>query len=366
MVLLVALGGAPDAALSAAQSPAAPSRPASELLSVELLVPGGGRLAWSAQGDRIAYDKAGPDGLYDLYVQDLESTYERCLTCTMPDFKKAHALNPDWHPSGGYLVFQAQQQAKSLRLGAEELATPQRSVHSDLWLVRTDGVDYWRITRLAEIGSAVLDPHFSYEGDKLVWSERTASRSGAWGSWRLRTGEVGFGRGVPRLSKLAVPWLPSQPGLVVAHGFLADDLGFLVSAQIGGDGSSRGLDIYRLDGKAGGVERLTRSRHGLDEYARIAPRNGLVAFTSDAELATGAQPISELWLMRSDGGDKRALTAFNHADNAPTWVGDFAWSPTGDRILAQVLRGRGERQEAIYLLHLSATLARSTDGSRVP
>ena len=48
---------------------------------VRLLKAGGGRLDWSRQGDRLAFDQAGPDGLYDVYLMSAEGTAETCLTC---------------------------------------------------------------------------------------------------------------------------------------------------------------------------------------------------------------------------------------------------------------------------------------------
>lgn len=333
---------------------------ASELLGSRLLVPGGGRVSWSTQGDRIAYDKAGADGRYDLYVRDLATDFERCLTCEFYDFRRAHALNPAWNPSGSHLVFQAQLHPRRLGLDADELASPERALWSDLWLVRADGKDYWRLTRGSEQGSAVLDAHFSFEGEHLLWTERVLSRQGRWGTWRVRSARLGFRRGTPRLSKLSVPDGLEQRGLAVAQGFLADDRDFLLTAQLDTDPDSAALELYRVRVDASGrarAEPLTRSRGGFHEYARLSPRGDLVAFTSDAELPRGERR-TEIWLMALDGSDKRRLTRFNESGAPPCYLGDLEWSPEGDRIVAQSICGEPTRKEALYLLELSETLRR--------
>jgi Tol biopolymer transport system component len=284
------------------------------------------------------------------------------LTCEFRDFRQANALSPAWHPSGKYLVFLGQQNAKKLGLDADALASPRRGLWTDLWLVRADGKDYWQLTRSSEQGSATLDPHFSYEGDQLLWSERVLSREGRWGTWRLRTAVLSLQRGVPRLGKIKVASRVDERGVMVAHGFSPDDKSFLVSAQLDVDPAAEALEVYLLGEGAEETRRLTRSRGGFHQYARISPRGDLVAFTSDAELGgRGSRRPSEIWLMKLDGSDKRKLTELNDAaGDRSCSVGAFAWSPLGEQIVAQVLCGGPETtREDIYRFQLSESLARA-------
>ncbi|HVS16080.1 MAG TPA: hypothetical protein VMV46_19355 [Thermoanaerobaculia bacterium] len=363
-VPLVALCLAAGAALTPAHAgqTLAPSGPS--VASSRVLIEGGGRVHWARQADLLVFDRAGADGLFDLWIHDLESGAERCLTCGTYEFRRASALNPEWSPSGEWIVFQRQEHARKLDLGTAGVLGPERGLWSDVWLIRADGRSYWQLTRAVDIGSAALDPHVSFEGDRLVWSERTRSREGAWGAWQLRTGTLVMARGVPRLRRVERHPAAELEGLVVPHGFLPDDRRLLFSAER--PGRSGGLDIGVLDPATGAVELLTRSRAGADAWAAVSPRAPLIAFASEVGSAPGpaapdGEPGSrlaagEVWLMGLDGSDKRALTRFNDSASLEslgrTWVGDLAWSPAGDRLAVQVVRGVAEGRPAIVLLEL--------------
>ena len=343
---------------------------AGDVVSIDLLIEDAARPAWSAQGDLIAFDRAGVDGLYDLWIRNLDTGGQRCLTCEMFAFRKTHVLSADWHPSGDYLVALVQQNARKLELGPLDLLTADRALHTDLWLIRADGKDHYQLTRTSDIGSAVLEPHFSHEGDRLVWSERFQSREGRYGSWRLRQAKVRFGRRIPRLGKTEKLGIGDKGTLLLAHEFTADDSGVLLAGNLESGQSVRGLDIYVARAGAAEPIRLTHSRGGRDEFAHASPDGRHIAWTSNAELRPERDPgrrlpfelRSELWLMKADGSDKRRLTRFNdplsEESLGAAYVGDFAWSREGDRILFHVVRGSVDTRQSLYVVQLASSFRR--------
>lgn len=343
---------------------APPDPPA--VVAIRSVTQEGGRVSWSAQGDLLAYDRRDREGRYDVFVHDLESGGERCVTCTVYELRGAHVMNPSWSPSGDFLVLQAQQHAKRLKLGLVELQTADRGLHGDLWLVRADGKDLWQLTRNAEQGSAVLDPHFSHEGDQLAWSERVRSRTGTWGLWQLRTAQIRQRRGVPALSRVRAHRPDALRGLVIAEGFLPDDRRLLVSGERDLSGV---LDIGIVDPADDSFERLSSSFAGNDEHPRVAPSGDRIAWVADAvgrlpgpATDGGELPAREIWTMALDGSDRRQLTRFNDPRAVEhlgrVWVGDFDWSPRGDQLAVQVIYGVAEPHEEVVILELDPGFAR--------
>jgi Tol biopolymer transport system component len=354
------------ASLSAAQRPD-DGWPEPAVLDSRVAVEGGGRVDWSAQGDRLVFDRADAtgDGLFDVFVLDLGSGAERCLTCTVVELRGAQALDPTWHPSGDYVAFQVQKHARKLRLTATDLSGAASGLHADIWLVRSDGKDLWQLTRADDMGSAVLAPHFSHEGDRLMWSERAASRPPPWGAWQLRTATLQLRRSVPSLKGLDAHRPDGAPALVVAEGFMPDDKRLLFAAERT-PGGKLGIGIF--DPSTRTVERLTASGTGDDEHPRVSPRGDFLAWAADAASARGPRvedselPAREVWTMALDGSQRRPLTRFNGEGPeglGRAWVGDLAFDPRGDRLAVQVVYGVAETHSAIVILQLDPSLRRS-------
>lgn len=359
----LALGALGAAVPALAQDQELAHRP---IVAIDLLERNGGRPEFSAQGDRIAFDRAGDDGRYDIHLLEVETGLERCLTCEVYDLKKTNNLAPAWHPSGRYLVFLAQGLAKRLGLGTTELVTPDRGVHADLFVIRLDGKGFWQLTR--DTG-AILDPHFSYEGDKLVWSERVgAGGDGHWGEWAVRLAKFDGDGKVPRLKGVRTFRPGEQHGLIVVHGFAPDDRRILLSGNLEEGQRETGSDIYLFDPETETLERLTHSRSNWDDDAAFAPNGQFIAFTSNAEIlgtptGTGVPAVlrRDLWLMKPDGSDQRRLTYFNDPRTpeglGDAYVGDFSWAPAGDRIVVHVVAGSPPRED-LYLIRLTEEFRR--------
>ncbi|MCY3969696.1 MAG: hypothetical protein OXG74_07170 [Acidobacteria bacterium] len=344
------------------------------VVRIERWIEGGARVDWSRQGEWLAYDKAGADGRYDVYVTSTDRLAERCLTCDMYALRKDNVLNPVWHPAGERLIVQVQSHPKRLKFVADplQLLTPDRALHSEFFDIDRKGKHFTLLTRFAASGTAVLDPHFSFDGERLLWSERIKARKGRYGAWQLRSARFQVNRvGAAQLKKIRSHTTPTD-ALIVPQGYTPDDRGALVTANLEPGQPPDALDLYRLRFDGGEPERLTHSRGGAEEFARLSPTGRHVAFTSNAEIR-GTEPDQtvppsvrrELWLMDADGSNKRRLTFFNDPTSdhslGHTYVGDLAWSPSGDQIAVHVLWGSRDSdrpREAVYRLHLDPSFRR--------
>ncbi len=372
---------------AAAQEPAAPPEREAEVVKarlvtarpghravhdVRLLKAGGGRLDWSRQGDRLAFDQAGPDGLYDVYLMSAEGTNETCLTCDHYDFRKVNVFNPTWHPAGDFLVVQVQESAKKLGMDVRRLASPHRGLRSELWVIPRTGRGGWQLTRVFARGGAVLDPHFSHEASQLVWSERLTNRDPPWGEWVVRVAEFEIKRRLPRLGKVRTFRPGTGDGLVIAHGFTPDDRGLLVSATSRPGLPASAMDILRFDLEKETSEPLTLSPDQRDDLAANVPHSDHVVWASDRNLARAGRGRrltrhSDLWLRSASGMRQERLTFFNDPASehflGEALIADLAWSDDGERLFLQVVSaGDGTDAapvtEGIYRLELDEAYGR--------
>jgi Tol biopolymer transport system component len=378
-----------------ASPPPAGAQSSSPLVKeVSLFREGIGRIAWSAQGDWLAFDRRDPEhGNYQLWVMKRDGTFERCLTCEPLDLRRENCINPTWHPSGDWIVFQLQTQARRLGFGPVELAGGDRGLWSELEIIRRDGKNFWQLTRTHENGGTVLDPQFSFEGDQILWSERVRSRVGRWGSWALRTAQFRDGA-VPRLAKPRT-FEPGEQHLYLSgSSFTPDDRGALVAGNFDAGQPEHGMDVYRLALEGGGVERLTHTPRGWDERATYTVKGDRILWVSASEItlrdvravrgANGSRPegvvgttpggrepalpidlLRDLWVMNADGTEQQRLTFFNDPQSRESLgaaiVDDFAQSPDGGEILAHVVwagQAPGEVREGLYLIRLDPSFQR--------
>lgn len=332
--------------------------------AVRTMIDGGGRIDWSQQGDWIAFDRQGSDGFYQVFIMRPDGTREKCLTCDHWDFRKTHSLSPAFHPSGEHLVFQVQQHATKLKLDTLGLTTPHRGLHSELWVIGIDGRSPFQITRIRDRGGAVVDPHFSYEGDALAWTQRVVSL-GRWGEWEPHVARFQVKRGVPHLSKVKNYQPAVQKGFVVAHGFTPNDRGLLISAE---PAAGAGRDVLKLDLESGELERLTSSPAELDELVFALPRSDGVVWVSDRNIQRPKDRAlprrGDVWYMSASGRRQERLTFFNDSESdhylGEALIDDLAWSPDGDRFLVHVVKagapGTDKVEQVVYVVELEGAL----------
>ena len=354
------------AAPLAARGAEGPPR-ADPVLATTLISPNAGRVAWAPRGDWIAFDRVDAEGYSRLYIARPDGHDRRCLTCDPLEFRKLHTGNPTWHPSGDYLVFEAEKPFR--RAGAPEpfLHVPGRNLTNDLWAIRFDGRTFFRLTNHGERGSGrVHSPRFSHEGDQLVWAEREAAGGGGWGGWVLRVARTETQRGMPRIDNVRAHRIGRGHRYYEPYGFTTDDRGVLLAANRPPTGPEQGLDLFVLRLDTGEATRLTGGPGTFNRFASLAPNGRWVAFASDREQPRprpGTQSALDLWMMRTDGFDVRRLTRFSDvfADGytGPTTIRSAAWSPEGDRLLVLASSLLGETTSGnLYLLELDRPYGR--------
>ncbi len=333
---------------------------------VQLLVEGARTVAWAPKGDWIAFDKTDHAGYSRLHVARPDGSLQRCLTCEAFSFRKRHAGNPTWHPSGRYILFQLE---KPLRGGGRPvpfLTVPGRNLGDDLWAITLDGRQFWNLTNRAEQGGRVLAPRFSHEGDKVVWSQRVGSGGGTWGRWVLRVARFETSRGTPRLRRIRTYKPGGRQLFYESYGFTADDRGILFGANLDPGRSEAGLDLFVLRLDSGELERLTSSSEELDRFARFSPDGRKIVWASSRDILgrrtvferrdrTASAPL-DLWIMNADGSARQRLTRFNDVFSdhysGSVMVGTASWSREGDRLIVPVTPVDREGDSDLYLLEL--------------
>ena len=275
----------------------------------------GGRVSWGRARDLIAYDVLGAHDYYEIHIMRPDGSEDSCLTCGKSGVPQRHNGQPEWHPSGDYVVFQSEQAAHP---GRSSEATPGFGRHSDLWLATSDGARFYPLTHGPQTDDyGVLHPHFSADGKQLSWSEmygapETFAPKGAGGYWRLKVADFAIDPdGRPALSNVR-SYEPAGKALYENHGFSLDGTHLLFSSNYEATKLFQftAENIYSLELATGRVVKLTQD--GYNEHAIVSPNGRKVVWmTSHGNANRG----TDFWLMNLDGADKIRLTNFNDPDN---------------------------------------------------
>lgn len=330
---------------------------------VQLLVDSGARVDWAPQGDRIAFDRRGSDGYTDVWIAAPDGAGERCLTCDIPDFAKRHAGDPVWHPSGQHLVMVVERPHKRAGEPQEFLAVPGANRGDDLWAISDDGKRFTQLTRRGEGGGRSRSPRFSFEGDRLAWTERVTGQ-GIWGNWVLRTGRFAVSRGLASVRGIRSPGGRSD-GFAEVSTFTPDDNSVVLSSSRSTGQPERGLDLWSVPLAGDSAASLTDEPDRWDRDAVFSPDGTSIVFTSNRELRPAPRPDpanlalvtpTELWVMGSDGSTPRRLSRFNDPVSdqyiGRVTVSSPSWSRDGQSLIVAMAPVGSPGQNALYLVEL--------------
>ena len=318
--------------------------------TVEQLRPGG-RVDWSrAHGDIAFDDDQDRDGYFDVRVMSLRNpAADHCVTCTdVARRTPGLQLNkgqPAWHPSGEYIVFQAEIAGSQ---AGPKASNPGRGVNNVLWLADRYGNWFVQLTQ-ADAGAratGVLHPHFSDDGAMLSWTEMyepwnpLVPGKGA-GYWRLKKARLDWTSNPPRLVEVET-YLPMQEGFYENHGFSPDGSLIIFSSNAMRSGLLDRInnDIFTLDWRTGAVKRLTETRY--NEHASFFPDGRHVLWMTNRN---NPDRGTDLWVMSAPRprAEEQRLTYFNRAgcpgaDGGRMIAADSSLNATGDALVVYVQR----------------------------
>jgi hypothetical protein len=298
----------------------------------------GGRVDWSRTNGLIAYDRAGDDGYFDIYVMAADGSRDTCLTCGKPSLvPQKNNGNPAWHPSGNYIVFQSE----VANSRASQFASyPGRGINNVLWVTDPTGQQYTQLTELSltDSVSGVLHPHFSADGGRLSWSEiyegAAPEPGNLAGLWRLVVADFVIAGGQPTLRNIR-KYEPGGPAFYENHGFSPDGSHLIFCSNLAQPGLLQSVnnDIFLMDLGSQALTRLTDANY--NEHGQFFPDGRKILWMTNADIPNRG---SDLWIMNPDGSTKERLTFFNQA-GCPEYVGsrtvpaDNSSNAAGDKVV---------------------------------
>lgn len=373
-----------------------------KIKDVKIILNDGGRVDWCPILNVIVFDKKNEDGYHDVFISDLNGMQPKCLTCNKEGLPELNNGNPSCHPSGKFIAFLSQDpylvpmmpgmtmtelkkeremkkkenrksSAKSFLTEKAELQKelekfingPIIGVNNNIWIMDSEGKKFWQITHIKQ-SHGTLNPHFSPDGSKLIWSEIAEIPRRKPPVWSIKIADVKIKDGKISISNVAT-LRPNNMQIYKTHGFSPDSKFILFSAaQIGKFYNN--MAIYKMELKKGKVNpiKLTNDDDWNDE-AKYTPDGNYILWASNKDIPQpkkmnfisifGQLPKFDYWIMNSDGSHKKPLSFFNSSDELHqinisfSSLGDFAFGPNHNLIIASA-SPKNSLKESIILFQL--------------
>ncbi len=374
--------GIPSPVVSAGRNaPAAPG--ACTVANIRLLTSGGDH-DWSHAAfpnNLIVYDDMDDKNTWQLYTIRPNGLGRTCLTCRtradspLVDRQKGHG---SWHPSGKYIVLQAEMDYHAGTPRTRGFATLGRGWWNNLYVTTPDGRSWTRLTNYKS-GSdfeGVLIPRFSHDGTKLFWAKLVGQPDDPddWddpndpvihpmGHWQLWVADFVDTAGGPSLrNERNITPTGGRGVFYESGGFSPDDSKVIFTADYDiANGFPYGYDLYTLDLATGTLVNLTNSPDEWDEHPHYSPNGTRISFISSQVIPSyDPRDINtlrgELMLMNPDGSDLVQVTRFNtpgapEYTAEPSIAADSAWNADGTQIsVTQILFGDSYPERRVWIV----------------
>jgi Tol biopolymer transport system component len=311
-------------------------------------------LDWSHANNQIAFCLLRDDGYYDIATMLPDGSDVKILTEDIPGLPQKHNSNPTWHPSGKYIVFQAE---KKRHFGNSIFSTPGIGFNCDLWCMSIENKKVFQLTNLKTKRhilsrgntTGVLHSHFSPNGNMLLWGQLVKTNGkGKMGIWEMKLADFVIKNGNPTLKNIVTLTPGKQKKWYETHGFSPDNKKIIFSGSLQiGQGDS-GMDIYTINLSSKRLERLTFSKDVWDEHAHYSPDGDSIVWIKSVNKFSPSNwrktMQTEYFIMKKDGGKKRQLTFFNTSghshnklfDGKRVICADSSWNSNGSVIMASI------------------------------
>ena len=317
----------------------------------EIVIPlNGGRIDWSDTNNKIAIDRKGIDGFYEIYTMNPDTSNLQCLTCVGLPANNRHAGNPSWHPSGEYILFQMEDVNTTMQW-QHNIATPGRGRYNNVWVMDSAGTTFIKLTNIPYQFSpnyGVLHPHFSKDGTKIVWAEMIAD-NGPDGEWRIKVADFNENSGNPFINNIQTYHPLAGINFYETHGFSQSGDEILFSATLS-NSTYHTLEIYTYNMTTTVLTNLTNLPDVWDEHAQYNKTEDKIVWMSSfgfmLDSTNWASARTEWWIMDIDGANKQQLSHFNtqgYPEYMPDTVAaaDIAFSPDGSKFFGYVITDVG-------------------------
>ncbi len=289
-------------------------------------------VTWSR--DHIVYAKRASDQFLDVWTSKSDGTDKHCLTCS-GNFARRNRTGIAPRPQNDFLVFVAvnPDARESLMPG---LAHPSVLANTNLWAMKFDGGQTWKLTDLptdSRAPRAVAQPRFSRDGKRLAWTEmlkRDSSPQFMWGEWAIVVADFVVEDNAPRVKNIRRVQVGDQHAFVMIDDWSPEGRALLLSGNLGRGQIVTGSDVFEYTLASDELVPLTNSREIWDAHARYSFDGKNIFWTSSADLRVTLDARdwqtdlhSELWMMERDGSHQQRLTFFNQPG-----MGDDGWFQT--------------------------------------